>query len=142
MTVRNGQIVGVGAMFSASGASRNRLLDVDGTAAGTAVTFVGGADNEVRRGEHLRPVARGVQSQGSQRFVLADSELDGFFTGGLVHTGDDARMVRNRFARATHDLPDSARAGPHGNARDDRRQRRRPARGPAARSWSPGPAIA
>lgn len=104
VTVRNGQIVGVGAMLSASGASRNRLLDVDGTAAGTAVTFVGGADNEVRRGNIFgRSLA--VSVQGSQRFVLADSELDGFFTGGLVHTGDDARIVRNRFARASTTFP-------------------------------------
>jgi parallel beta-helix repeat protein len=37
--------------------------------------------------------------------VLADSQLDGFFTGGLGLTGADARIVRNHFARAATTFP-------------------------------------
>jgi parallel beta-helix repeat protein len=104
VTVRNGQITGVGTMFTATGASRNRLIRVDGRAAGTAVSVEGGADNEVRHGD-LFGRSQAVSVRGSQRFVLADSQLDGFFNGGLALTGPDARILRNRFARAAGSFP-------------------------------------
>ena len=41
----------------------------------------------------------------SDAFVLADSDLDGFFTGGLVLTGDDARVLRNRVLHSGDEFP-------------------------------------
>jgi parallel beta-helix repeat protein len=104
VTVHNGRIGGLGAMFTATNASRNRLVRVDGTAAGTAISFDGGADNEVRHAD-LFGRSQAVSVRGSQRFVLADSQLDGFFSGGLTLTGADARILRNRFPRAAGAFP-------------------------------------
>ena len=104
VTVRNGSIGGLGAAFTATNASRNRLVRVEGRGAGTAVSFEGGSDNEVRH-SNLFGRSQALSVRGSQRFVLADSQLDGSFSGGLALTGSDARIVRNRFPRAAGTFP-------------------------------------
>jgi parallel beta-helix repeat protein len=94
LTVRNGTVGGFGTAFEATDASRNRILHVSGSTAGTAVLIDGGADNEIR---HSNIHARGSGIVvNSLRFVLADTAADGSFGSAIAVAGDGARLVRNR----------------------------------------------
>ena len=104
VTVRNGWLTAWGTVFHAVGANRNRLVRVTGVGNGTGVSFEGGSDNEVRRGDVFGR-SLGMSVNGSQRFVLADSEVSGAFSGVLALSADDARIVRNRFPRMGDEFP-------------------------------------
>jgi Right handed beta helix region len=96
LVVRDGSIAGAstGTGILAEGASRNRFLDLDVRAAGAAISIRGGERNEVRRSNLAGQF--GVDAQGSDRLVVADSEATALTLIGIRVEGDLARVVRNR----------------------------------------------
>lgn len=96
--VRHGKLSFINA-FSATSASRNRLLNVHVSAVAQGVDFSGGADNEVRRSDIVGYASGAVVASGS-RFVLADSDVESVFSPGAQINGDDARIVNDHFPTA------------------------------------------
>lgn len=89
-----GASTGTGTGILAEEASRNRFLDLDVSAAGAAILVTGGESNEVRRSKLAGQF--GVDAQGSDRLVVADSEATALTLIGISVEGDRARVVRNR----------------------------------------------
>ena len=104
LTVRNGTVGGFGFGVVASGADRNRIVDVQAGAAGNAVTIEGGQANEIRR-SGLFGRSFGVLVTDSDGLVVAGTSSDGFFGDGISVNGDFARIVRNRVIRAGGEFP-------------------------------------
>ena len=122
LTVRNGILGGFGTAIETVGASRNRILDLDASAAGQAISISGGSDNEIRRSEafgrgggHRGPGLRSAgdrrhhrrrrlrerdhrfpaisrASSGTGRRTAADPAA---LTSGLVFSGSGARIAEN-----------------------------------------------
>jgi hypothetical protein len=96
VTVRNGALGGFNPAFEATSADRNRVLHV---AAGsfTGVRITGGADNEIRHSTLRGTVAGGLVATGTQRLIVADSDIASVFAPAALVNGDAARVVRNTF---------------------------------------------
>ena len=103
LTVRNGAVVGFGFGVSSDG-NRTRVLDVFASAAGNGVTFTGGAGSEIRNSEVFGRTW-GISAESAPGLVIAGSDFEGFFGGGLTATGDFARIVRNRVINRGHEFP-------------------------------------
>jgi parallel beta-helix repeat protein len=80
------------------------VLDVVASAAGNGITFTGGADNEIRSSAAFGRTW-GIVAESSPRLVVAGSEFEGTFGGGLTVTGDFARIVRNRVFNRGREFP-------------------------------------
>jgi parallel beta-helix repeat protein len=102
VTVRNGSIVGFGGAFAGEDASRNRLLDITASAAGVTVTFHGGQDNEIRRGD-IFGRGQAIGAVHSDRLVVADTSADSTFFSAVEVSGDGIRLVRNDLAQTNRD---------------------------------------
>jgi hypothetical protein len=92
-------VVRDGSMASATGilvegASRNRFLDLDISADGTAIPITGGERNEVRRSTLAGQF--GVVAFGSDRLLVTDSEVTATTGIAIWVESDLARVVRNR----------------------------------------------
>jgi hypothetical protein len=94
LVVRDGSLAGAGNAILVEGASRNRFLGVDVSSDGNAILITGGERNEVRRSNLAGQF--GVDAQGSDRLVVADSEVTALTLIAIRVEGDLARVVRNR----------------------------------------------
>jgi hypothetical protein len=94
LTVRNGSLGAWGFGIFTSGASRNRILDVDAGAAGDAVTIQGGSGNEIRN-SGVFGRSFGIRVSDSDGLVIADTRAEGSFGSAIEVSGDQARIVRS-----------------------------------------------
>jgi hypothetical protein len=117
LVVHDGSIAGAstGTGILAEGASRNRFLHLDVSAAGAAILITGGERNEVRRGNLTGQF--GVDADGSDGLVLADSRATATTLIAIRVTGDFARVVRNRVPTAggPFSFPSGIRIAGNGN---------------------------
>jgi parallel beta-helix repeat protein len=95
VTVRNGTVAAFGFGIETAGASRNHILNVTGSSAGTQVTIEGGDSNEIRHGDMFGR-SWGIRASGSSGLIVADTSSAGAFGSGIQVNGDGARIVRNR----------------------------------------------
>jgi Right handed beta helix region len=106
VTVRNGWLSGFNPAFHATGADRNRILHVDAGSQNSGVTFTGGADNEIRHSTLAGTVNGGLSTTGTQRLVVADSDISSVLGSAAAYVnGDGARIVRNRFEAVPFSVP-------------------------------------
>jgi hypothetical protein len=94
LVVRDGSVAGFGNGIVVEGASRNRFLDVNASAPGTAILITGGERNEVRRSNLSGQF--GLDVHDSDRLVVADSDVTATTLIAIRVDGDFARVVRNR----------------------------------------------
>jgi parallel beta-helix repeat protein len=94
VTIRNGTVFGA-TPIQLQGAIRNRILDVNATAAGFAVLIQGGEANEIRASD-VGGRSGGVWATGSDRLTVTGTRAAGVFATALRIDSDLARVVRNR----------------------------------------------
>ena len=95
VTVRNGQVLGT---IRLSGASRNRIRDVDAGSTGAGIVVDGGEANEIRASS-VDARGGGIGATGSDDLVVAGTDVISVFGPGIQVEGDRAHVVRNAVTR-------------------------------------------
>jgi hypothetical protein len=100
LTVHDGDLSEWATAVRTRGASRNRILRVQGSAFGPVIDIAGGEDNEVRHGAFFGR-SDGIVVTDSPGLVVADSRLTLPGGDGLLVKADRGRIVRNAVVHDT-----------------------------------------
>jgi hypothetical protein len=107
LTVRNGALTAFGYGVHIEGGARNRILDVQVGASGSAAIIDGGTQHEIRNSGMLGR-SWGVRATSSDGLVIVGTSAEGAFGSGIDVVGDQARIVRNRVVRGGAPFGDPA----------------------------------